>query len=66
MSDNNLVTSNAENTEVAVGGYAGVTTLGFLRKEMDRVVSTGIISSHRFPQRIYKICEASAQQGQKA
>lgn len=31
-----------------------------------RIVSTGIISSHRFPQRIYKICEASAQQGQKA
>ena len=35
MSDKNLVTSSAENTEVAVGGYAGVTALGFLGEEMD-------------------------------
>lgn len=30
MSDKNLVTSSAENTEVAIGGYAGVTALGHL------------------------------------
>lgn len=35
MSDKNLVTSSAENTEVAIGGYAGVTALGFLGEEMD-------------------------------
>ena len=35
MSDKNLVASSTENTEVAVGGYAGVTALGFLGDEMD-------------------------------
>lgn len=35
MSDKNLVTSSTENTEVAVGGYSGVTSLGFLEEGMD-------------------------------
>lgn len=32
MSNKNLVTSSAENTEVAIGGYAGVTALGVSRR----------------------------------
>lgn len=35
VSDKNLVTSSAENTEVEVAGYVGVTALGFFREEMD-------------------------------
>ena len=37
MSDKNLVASNTENTEVAVGGLAGITSLGFLGEEMDDI-----------------------------
>lgn len=35
MSDKNLVMGSTENTEVAVGGFAGVSALGFLGDEMD-------------------------------
>lgn len=37
MSDKNLVASNTENTEVVVGGFAGITSLGFLGEEMDDI-----------------------------
>ena len=35
MGDKSLVTSSTENTEVAVGGYSGVTSLGLLEEGMD-------------------------------
>lgn len=37
MSDKNLVASNTENTEVAVDGFSGITSLGFLGEEMDDI-----------------------------
>lgn len=37
MSDKNLVVKGEENTEVAAGGFAGITSLGFLGEDLDDI-----------------------------